>query len=372
MGQGLPTIRFGLVPRRTAAIVSFRLGGTDGVAIEAAKWEWALGELGFGVVTVAGEGRVDRLVAGLAMDAAKDRADSARHSADLTAEIACEFAESVADADLVVVENVCSLPLNPPALEAVASVLEGRPAVMHHHDLPWQRPATARFGPPPDDPAWVHVTLNDVSRRELADRGIEAKVVRNCFDTEAPLGDRAQARAACGVREGEIVVLQPTRAIPRKNVPGAIAVAEELGATYWLLGPAEDGYGSELERLLAHASVRVMSGFPATGAPFRIADAYAACDVVAMPSFWEGFGNPTIESAIHRRPLSIGPYPVAAELEAFGFEWFGLDQTSALAAWLAEPDPALLEHNLDVARHNFALSGLPEKVGLVLKEANWF
>ena len=35
--------------------LSFRLGGADGVAVEARKWAWALGELGFEVRRVAGE-----------------------------------------------------------------------------------------------------------------------------------------------------------------------------------------------------------------------------------------------------------------------------------------------------------------------------
>ena len=34
--------------------MSFRLGGADGVAVEARKWAWALGELGFEVRRVAG------------------------------------------------------------------------------------------------------------------------------------------------------------------------------------------------------------------------------------------------------------------------------------------------------------------------------
>ncbi len=48
-----------------AVSLSYRLGGADGVSIEAEKWQWALRTLGFEVRTVAGSGPVDVLVPGL-------------------------------------------------------------------------------------------------------------------------------------------------------------------------------------------------------------------------------------------------------------------------------------------------------------------
>ena len=346
----------------TAALLSFRLGGTDGVAVEAAKWQGALAQLGFATFTVAGDGPVDRLLPGLAIGADEPPTPS-------------EVDAALASADLVVVENLCSLPLNPGAAAVVASALAGRPAVLHHHDLPWQRLRYAHHPPPPTDPRWAQVTINELSRLQLGNRGLKATTVYNAFavppsgsteGTGADTDSRDRVRRLLDVGPDERLVLQPTRAIPRKNVAGGVAFSTRLGATFWLLGPAEDGYGDELDAVMASARCRVVAGIPGNGGVVSITDAYRACDVVALPSTWEGFGNPTIESAVHLRPLAIGPYPVAAELAAFGFDWFGLGEVDRLAAWLAEPDPQLLQRNLAVAAAHFSLRDLPDRIAAVL------
>jgi glycosyltransferase involved in cell wall biosynthesis len=328
------------------------------VAIEAAKWAGALGRLGFATYTVAGSGPVDRTLPGLAIGAEEPPGRR-------------EVGSALADADLVVVENLCSLPLNPGAASVVAATLAGRPCVLHHHDLPWQRPRFAGHGPPPDDRRWAHVTINELSRHQLAEHGISATTVYNSFDTgragAVGVGDRrARVRSSLGLGDTDRLVLQPTRALPRKNVGAGLAAAEALGATYWLLGPAEDGYGPELDRLVAGATCPVALEWPGPIPDGGVEAAYAASDVIALPSTWEGFGNPSVESAVHRRPLLIGPYPVAAELAAFGFRWFGLDDLGDLARWLDAPDPALLDHNLAVADAHFSLRDLPGRLERLL------
>lgn len=320
--------------------MSFRLGFADGVSVVAATWQRVLEGLGHEVVTVAGAGPVDRHVPGLDIGA--------------TPPSVAEVSEALADADVTVVENLCTIPLNPGACETVATVLRGRPAVLHHHDPPWQR---ARFRHLDDfipaDDAWAHVVINRFTLAEMADRGIEARLIYNAFDTSAREGDASKARALVGVSPDARLGLHPVRAIARKNVAGALTAATVLNAEYWLCGPIEEGYDDEFNALLAAASC------PAHHVPIDdIDDAYAACDVVLFPSFWEGFGNPPIEAALHRRPALVGRYPVADELRALGFTWFDMADIAALDAFLDDPDPSVHDHNLALAQEHFSLNRL--------------
>lgn len=326
---------------------TFRLGGRDGVSVEVAKWQRAFVDLGWTVNGVAGSGNADHLVPGLALDA------TVPPSPD-------EVERALAPADLVVVDNLCSLPLNAPATEVVASALRDRPAILRHHDLAWQHPKWDRDGwTPPTDPQWRHVAISELSRVQLAERGFEATTAYNTFEA-GRVGNRDSTRRKLGVAEHESLLLHPTRAIERKNIPEALALAESIGATYWLTGDAEQGYGPELDRRIAALRTRAIRR-PAED----MTDAYAACDAVVFPSTWEGFGNPPVEAAIHRKPAAVGGYPVASELvERFGFRWLPTDDPKPLARVLEEPDREMIDHNYEVASTHFS----PESLRRTLRE----
>ena len=384
----------------TCAIASFRLGGLDGVSVVARRWGSILEKQGWRVVTVAGEDGADRVVSGLGLDpsqfppwagsqegsvseralseralgaqvdssAQAPRQTDSRWDSDRQPLLAERFAAAVSDADLVVAANLCSLPLNLPASAAVARVLAGRRAILHHHDLPWQRQRFAHITElPPLDDAWKHVVVSELTAKQMAQRGIEARVVYNPFETRLPAGERDQMRRRLGVEPDELLAVHPVRAIARKNIPAALKVCEALGAAYWLTGPAEEGYDGELEAVLASAACRVLR-LPAAD----LADLYAAADLVVFTSTWEGFGNPPVEAAVWRRPAVVDGYPVASELRALGFEWFTPGDVALLLRLLAEPDSGelegLLARNRAAAERHLSMEVIGEQIADLLAE----
>ncbi len=359
----------------TCAIVSFRLGLSDGVSVVAASWDRVLNQLGWDTYSVAGEGPVDYLIEGLALSSTEPPSPA-------------EIEAALDAADLVLVENLLSIPMNLAASRVVAKVLAGRPAILHHHDPPWQRARYAEVTElPPDDPAWRHVTINHLTREQFAERGLEATTIYNGFATDVDAGDGPTTRATVKADPDRLLVAHPVRAIARKNIPAALDLAERLDATYWLSGPAEDGYDEELAEVLAGARCPVLVG-TADQWGFSMADLYAAADLIVFPSTWEGFGNPPIEAALHRRPAAVGHYPVAAELRRLGFGWFDPDpslnpspsQAATISQALRHPDRAgsgppghetlnqALEANRHLAETEFSHKKLAERIESLMGE----
>jgi len=331
------------VVRPTVALLSFRLSVADGVSVAAGQWAAALRQLGCSVYTVAGYGDVDRRITWLA------------HDSTARPQLA-QLADALADADVVVVENVCSLPMNPAATDAVVRTLRSRPAILRHHDLPWERRRYADVtGWPPDDPAWLHVAISKQSQRQLLRRGVRAITLYHGYPSLPEPGRRESTRRLIGASTTQRVLLQPTRAIRRKNIGAGVRLAGQLGATYWLTGPTEEGFDSELREILDTGRGRVLRRLPYG---VTMADAYAAADAVVLPSTWEGFGMPLIESALAERPLAVANYPVALEVARLGFRWFPIDDPEPLRRFLASPDDTLLAANRRLAIRHFGPAAL--------------
>jgi hypothetical protein len=338
---------------RQAAIVSYRLGAADGVSVTAGQWIRALRELGMRVRTVAGGGRPDVLVRGLALES---RRPPSRRELD----------RALGDADLVVADNICSLPMNRAVGEAVAEYLRGRPAVLRHHDLPWERPRYAHLTSwPPDDPAWWHVTINDLARHALAvRRGIAATTIYHGFaERPRPRGARrsgAGSRSSTGrwscSRRG------PSRA--RASTWGSRSPPPSAAPTG---SPARPKTATRPSSTRSSPRRRTP---PATAAARR-ADARRVRgvrrrrDAVVVGGLRAAAGR----GRAAPRPVAVGTFPVAKELARFGFRWFDAHDPEPLRAHLADPDPTLADHNEAVARAHFGIDALARRLHRLLSRA---
>lgn len=354
------------------AFISYRFGTYDGVSRESFKWMKIFLKHGWHVYQIAGSfGDIDPedenifkiQIPELSMKFQGIPKDD-------------KLKDVLQNVELVVVENICSLSLNKPISEFLANLLKDTTAIMHHHDFSWQRDQKQKPPPPYQSKAWTHVVINKLSQRQLKEFGFESIVIYNAFD----IPETSYLEPGWmykNLKTKKPLLLTPTRAIPRKNIPAALEFAKKLDAKYWLLGPAEDQYHKELIKLLTSYKSQGLEIWHGLG-PYRLGievkQAYQLADCVILPSIWEGFGNPAIESALFKKPLVIGPYPVAKELEEFGFKWFKLDQVSQLKEFLNYPDLDLLEQNFMVAYQHFGihrlekdLKNLLQNIGLKLK-----
>jgi mannosylglucosylglycerate synthase len=313
------------------AMVGTRFSGTDGVSLEAAKLAAILEEQGQHVVWFAGE-LGDRFRPGMVHPPAHFR-----HSVNRRLEASCfgdgppppatfrtlrERTDELKAAlrrflrqhrvDVMVAQNALCLPMQIPLGLAVAETLAetGLPAVAHHHDFVWERerfrrprvPELLRAAFPPALAGLRHVVIQSAARDELARRrGIAATVLPNVmdFEEEPPPGDGAAYRAAAGLGPDDLLLLQPTRVVPRKGIETTLRLAGELddplvkvvvshddgdeGLAYGRrLRQQADRLGVELRFTPARADYEQDPGRP------RLADAYAAADLVCYPAATRG------------------------------------------------------------------------------------
>ncbi|KOV89721.1 glycosyltransferase family 4 protein [Nocardia sp. NRRL S-836] len=330
-------------------VVSHRLGGFDGVSVEAAKWADAFAVLGWDVTLAAGHFASGTGVVVRGMWADRPGGDPPPVDHALIAELCATH-------DLVVLDNAGSLWSAPEAAVAWEehALTAGVPVILRHHDPAWQR---VQLRPVDGDvvplhhPAHLHVLINSVTEREFLARWprLHTRVVHNRVDVAGlARGDRAGTRAALGVADDDYLVVHPARVEgTSKNIPGAVDFVRRLsarrpGVRYWL---TDDAPCAAVEGLPGVVRGRVAGQ----------ADLYAAADLVLLPSTWEGWGLPVCEAAAARKPVVAGPYPVLDEIRGLGLT---VIDPSDLDGLLAVTDD-MLDANVRAVQRHLDLRGLP-------------
>ncbi|HEX4361972.1 MAG TPA: glycosyltransferase [Pseudonocardia sp.] len=351
-------------------VVSHRLGGYDGVSVEAAKWEAGFQALGWEVTRAAGffvdHRATDVVIAGMWADRPGGDPPPVDHRT---------IQHVVGSHDLLVLDNAGSLWSAPKASLAWEShaLAAGVPTILRHHDPPFQgtplRPITDG-SVPLHDVRHLHVVINRFTYGQFDERWPELpgagalRVAHNRVDVdELATGDRDRTRAELGVDRREILLAHPARADERKNVPGAVEFALELAdrvdrpVRYWLTDPAAP-LPDSLQRALDRAPGLIR------GHVARQADLYAAADVVLLPSAWEGWGLPVVEAAAARRIVVAGPYPMLEEIRGFGLRVHDPAEVDTVAALLEDRQKAaeLLESNRAAVREHCDLRFLPAEL----------
>jgi glycosyltransferase involved in cell wall biosynthesis len=397
-------------------IVSTRFHGTDGVTLEAAKVADCLEEEGLQPVWFAGE-RGRRFQPGRTHPLAHFQAPAVRRleqaafgDGELTP-AAVEVMESLTrelkdalrgfiadfDVDVVLAENILCLPMHLPLGLALGQVLAetGMPAVGHHHDFAWERtrfrrtavPHLLETAFPPALDNLRHVVIQSGAREELKRRrGLDSVVLPNVMDFErgpADHGDGAAYRRAAGLGPEDVLLLQPTRVVPRKGIETTLQLAYELADDQIKVVVSHDDgdEGLECGRFLRQEAERLdvdlrfvpVAADPAddSGRP-RLADAYAAADLVCYPSRYEGFGNALLEAFFYRRPVLVNRYPVYARdiaptgvrcIEIADGELSG-EAIKQAAAWLEEPSryQDAVEANYRIGRECFSFAIIRERI----------
>jgi glycosyltransferase involved in cell wall biosynthesis len=393
--------------------VSTRFAGTDGVSLESAKWAgvlrdekhtsfWYAGLLDRNAATsyCVPEAHFehpeniwlnDRIWGQYNRDPLVSR--RIRDMANYLKSTLYNFTRRF-DISVLVAQNSLTIPMNVPLGVALTEFLsETRmPAIAHHHDFYWERIRFSvnavndylDFAFPPRSSNIQHVVINEAAQEELAWRkGIPSLLVPNVFDFEVPAPQpddyTKNIRSELGFKPDDILILQPTRIVPRKGIEHSIKLLEALKNPRYKLVISHDAGDEGYEYLHMLSDLASESGVDLRFISDRIGDVrkttvtgekiytlwdlYPHVDFVTYPSLYEGFGNAFLEAIYFRLPILINRYSIfARDIEPKGFrvplmDGFLTKQViEEVRRLLENPDyrAQTVEHNYAVARRFFS------------------
>ena len=306
------------------------------------------------------------------------------------------------DIEIMVVENALCIPMHIPLGLAITHFIAetGIPTIAHHHDFYWERSRFAvnavddilRMAFPPSLPPIQHVTINSFAQNDLSWRtGNSSILVPNVLDFEGapPQIDEwtTDMRSEIGLSPDDILLLQPTRVVPRKGIEHSISLVAQLKNPKCKLvvshesGDEGDEYLAALTDLATHQGVDLRFIHARVGERrekdaggqkvFTLADAYAIADFITYPSLYEGFGNALLEAFYFKKPVLVNRYSIfVTDIEPQGFEVIKMDgfltrdvvDSVRLVLEDAEYRDGIVNHNYELCKAFFSYSVLRRKL----------
>jgi glycosyltransferase involved in cell wall biosynthesis len=357
-------------PKRVG-FISTRFHGTDGVTLEATKWAdilrvegaqcfWMAGLLDraeevsyFDPIAFFNHPSILEVQKALFGVTTRPREISNRIQ-ELKDKLKTSIYEFIKrfDLEVVIPQNILAIPMNVPLGLAMTEVVAetGIPSIAHHHDFAWERERfTVTSGAdylaaafPPTLPSLVHVVINSMQQKELARRyGQASTIIPNVIDFETPpppIDDYSKDfRREIGLKDDDILVLQPTRLVARKGIEHAIELLRRLKEPRLKLvlshpgGDEGDAYSMLLRDRIVDAGIEALfiadrigetRGLRADGKKlYTLYDIYPHADLVTYPSYYEGFGNAFLEAVYFGKPVVVNTYAVyARDIDPLGFK----------------------------------------------------
>ncbi len=397
--------------------VSTRFAGTDGVSLESAKWAEVLTEEGFQCYWYSGRSDRPRDVSFCIPEAyfgdpenvwITDRIWESHYRDRMVSERIWEMARYLKstlyrfvekfDIDILVPQNALTIPMHVPLGIAITEFLAETqmPTIAHHHDFFWERTRFSvsavrdylDFAFPPSLGNIRHAVINQRAQNRLAFRkGLGSMLVPNVFQFEKPppgIDDYSDDfREQIGLREDDILVLQPTRIVPRKGIEHTIKLVGLLRDPRYKIvishNAGDEGYEyrSLLEEMAHEENVELLCIADRVGEQrqidahgkkvYTLWDVYPHADLVTFPSTYEGFGNALLEAFYFKKPVLINRYAIYVEdIEPKGFRVISMDgfvakETVAYVSQLmqdSEARRAMVEHNYEVAARYYGYTTL--------------
>jgi len=409
-------------------LVATRLAGTDGVSLETQKLATVVERLGHTAYFCAGQldpcqqramlvpemhfshpeiDAVSRAAFGTDMEPPGLTAQV--HA--LASKIRLGLQEFVARfrIDVLIPENALAIPMNIPLGVALRDFIRdtGIRTIAHGSDFYWERERFSRSSVPhlvqevfpPNLPSVRHVVINSLAQRDLmARRGLPSVVVPNVFDFDTPAPGidefNGDFRQAIGLADTDLLILQPTRVVPRKGIEMAIELVARLHDPRCKLvvshAAGDEGldYQAWLVQLASQRGVdlRFVSdrvaphrGYDALGRKlYSLWDVYPHADFVTYPSLCEGYGNALVEAIHFRLPMMVNRYPVyVADIAPLGFRFVEIDgmvsddavECTRRLLHGGELCSQMTETNLQIARRHLSYRALERPFRMLLDEA---